>query len=508
MFPGFMQAAIVAVIVILSQTTKQIRCADADESAVLTLTKDNFDDAIKNNKHILVKFVAPWCGHCKNLAPAYAEAAKKLADENSEIKLASVDATIEQELGKKFEVRGYPTIKFFIDGTPIEYNGGRTTDDILGWLKKKTGPPADDLKTVDELNKLKDSSDVVVIGAFKDADGSAAAAYLAVAKTVDGIPFGITTNSDVLKELGVKGDTIVLLKKFDEGRNDLTSSIDEAAIREFIQSNQLPIVVDFNAETAQKIFSGEIKVHILLFGSKTSEAYEKTREQFKAAAEKFRGKTLFVFVDSDDEENGRVLEFFGLKPADVPAIRLITLKDEMSKFKPESSEITTSVLTSFVQSFFDGKLKPHLLSQDVPEDWDKTPVKILVGKNFHEVAKDQSKTVLVSFVAPWCGHCKQMTPIYEELGEKYKDNPDVIVAKMDATANEVEDIKIQSFPTIKLFPKGSDEVIDYQGARTVEALAKFIDSNGKDTGRAAPEAEEAGEDGEATPEEEGEHTEL
>ena len=112
-------------------------------------------------------------------------------------------------------------------------------------------------------------------------------------------------------------------------------------------------------------------------------------------------KTLFVSVDSDDEENGRVLEFFGLKSTDVPAIRLITLKDEMSKFKPESSEITTSVLTDFAQAFFDGKLKPHLLSQDIPEDWDKAPVKILVGKNFDEVAKDKSKTVLVSFVAPW-----------------------------------------------------------------------------------------------------------
>ena len=42
-----------------------------------------------------------------------------------------------------------------------------------------------------------------------------------------------------------------------------------------------------------------------------------------------------------------------------------------------------------------------------------------------------------------------MTPIYEELGEKYKDNAEVIVAKMDATANELADIKIQSFPTIK-----------------------------------------------------------
>jgi protein disulfide-isomerase A1 len=102
-----------------------------------------------------------------------------------------------------------------------------------------------------------------------------------------------------------------------------------------------------------------------------------------------------------------------------------------------------------------------------------------------------------------CGHCKQLTPIYEQLGEKYKDRSDVIIAKMDGTANEVENIKIQSFPTIKfvvsvvitmrctslysllirLFPKDSTDVIDYQGERTVDALSKFIDSDGKEGAR-------------------------
>lgn len=506
MFPGLMQGVIVAVIVILSQTTKRVWSDDSssniDESHVLSLTKDTFDDAVKNNKYLLVKFVAPWCGHCKSLAPAYAAAAKQLSESGSPIKLASVDATIEQELGQKFEVKGYPTLKFFNEGVAVEYNGGRTQDDIVNWLKKKTGPPADDLKTVDDLKTLKESNDVVVIGAFKNHDGDAAAAFLQVAKTIDGIPFGITSNSDVLKELEVKDDTIVLFKKFDEGRNDLTSSIDENSIREFIQANQLPIVIDFNAETAQKIFGGDIKVHILLFSSKKSGDNAKLREEFQAAAKQFRGKTLFVAVDADDEENERVLEFFGLKSSDVPVVRLITLKDEMNKYKPESSDITSAVLSSFVQSFFDGKLKPHLLSQEIPEDWDKSPVKVLVGKNFHEVATDKTKTVLVTFVAPWCGHCKQLTPIYEQLGDKYKDNADVVIAKMDATANELEDIKIQSFPTIKLFPKGSDEIIDYQGERTVEGLSKFIDSNGKDAGRAAEEtAEQAEGEGETEGEE-------
>ncbi len=48
-------------------------------------------------------------------------------------------------------------------------------------------------------------------------------------------------------------------------------------------------------------------------------------------------------------------------------------------------------------------IEPYLLSEPVPEGWDKDPVKVLVGENFNEVARDNNKDVFVEFYAPWCG---------------------------------------------------------------------------------------------------------
>jgi len=132
-----------------------------------------------------------------------------------------------------------------------------------------------------------------------------------------------------------------------------------------------------------------------------------------------------------------------------------------------------------VQDFLDGKLKQHLLSQELPEDWDKTPVKTLVSSNFDEVAFNKDKDVLVEFYAPWCGHCKQLAPILDQLGEKYKDSETIVIAKMDSTANELEHTKISSFPTIKFFRKGDNEVVDYNGERTLEGFVSFLDNGGK-----------------------------
>ena len=79
-----------------------------------------------------------------------------------------------------------------------------------------------------------------------------------------------------------------------------------------------------------------------------------------------------------------------------------------------------------------------------------------------------------------CGHCKQLVPIWDKLGEKYADNENIVIAKMDSTANELEEVKVQGFPTIKLFKKGTNEIVDYNGDRTVEGFSKFLDEPAKE----------------------------
>jgi thiol-disulfide isomerase/thioredoxin len=70
-------------------------------------------------------------------------------------------------------------------------------------------------------------------------------------------------------------------------------------------------------------------------------------------------------------------------------------------------------------------------------------------RNNNQIKENQTKILIILR----CGHCKQLKPIYEELGEKYRNNSDVIIATMDATANELEDISFQHFPTIKYVKK-------------------------------------------------------
>lgn len=141
-------------------------------SAVVDLIPKNFDKVVlKSDKPALVEFFAPWCGHCKNLAPVYEELASTFAFAEDKVTVAKVDADANRDLGKRFGIQGFPTIKWF-DGKsdkPEEYNGGRDLESLSSFITEKTGiRPRGAQKEPSKIEMLNDASFKTAVGGDRD----------------------------------------------------------------------------------------------------------------------------------------------------------------------------------------------------------------------------------------------------------------------------------------------------------------------------------------------------
>ncbi|XP_051789363.1 protein disulfide-isomerase A2 [Erpetoichthys calabaricus] len=481
-----------------SGTSEEIK----DENGILVLDELNFDRALQENKMLLVEFYAPWCGHCQALAPEYEIAAELLKKESSDIQLAKVDVTKEKGLAAEFEIDSFPKLKFFIGGDRknfVEFTGKRKAAGIVQWLKRRSGPSATVLNNISSTQEFVDANEIAVVGFFKDIKGDETKIFYEVAVEMVDVEFGITDCKDVFEQYAVDQDSVVLFKKFDEKRDDFKlmtdNKTDKEELMKFIKFNSLELVTEFNEQNSDKIFEAKVKHHSLLFINKTLETHLTLLESFRSAASEFREKVLFVLIDINGNHD-HVLDYFGLKKEDIPAIRIIDT-DSLKKYSLSEKEISSENILKLCLGVLEGTAQPHLMSQEIPDDWNDNPVKILVGKNIEKVAFDETKNVFVMFYAPWCAHCKELTPTWENLAEKYKDHENIIIAKIDATANDIEVVSVPGYPAIKYFPAGKErKIIDYNSQRDVETFSKFLDNGG-----ILPEEEEEEEEPESLDEE-------
>ncbi|ROL45480.1 Protein disulfide-isomerase A2 [Anabarilius grahami] len=315
---------------------------------------------------------------------------------------------------------------------------------------------------------------------YPDLEGDKAKTFYDVTLIVVDINFGITSSPELFKKYDVKSDSLVLFKKFDEKRADMPLSkedkLDKGDLISFIHSNSMKLVIPFNEENAEQIFSSRVRKHLLLFINTTVESQNALLEDYRDVANEFKEKVIFITLDVTLDKVDHVLKYFSISKDDTPIIRLINT-EKVVTYAMEGSTINKDTLRTFCQGVLDGTVKPFLKTQEIPEDWDKNPVKVLVGKNFDEVAFDETKNVFVEFYAPWCGHCQQLAPVWDELGEKYKDHENIIIAKIDAAENDVEDVIIQGFPTIKYFPAGAEKKVSDE---SIEESPKSTNKSSKD----------------------------
>ncbi|KAI0482933.1 protein disulfide-isomerase [Xylariaceae sp. FL0804] len=460
--------------------------ADA-ASDVTQLKGDTFEDFVDSNGLVLAEFFAPWCGHCKALAPEYEEAATTLKEKD--IKLAKIDCTEESELCQKYGVEGYPTLKIFRGKDSITpYSGQRKAPAITSYMIKQS-LPAVSLLSTDTLEDFKTADKVVLVAYVDASDKSSNETYTKIAeKFRDAYLFGATNDAALAEAEGVKAPALVLYKQFDEGKATFSEKFDEDAIISFTKTASTPLVGEVGPETYSDYMSAGIPLAYIF--AETPEERKELGDALKPVAEKYRGKINFATIDA--KSFGAHAGNLNLPTDKFPSFAIQeTVKNQKFPFDTEK-DITAETIGSFVEDFSAGKVEPSLKSEPIPETQEGA-VTVVVGKSYEDIVLDDAKDVLIEFYAPWCGHCKALAPKYEDLASLYANSEfkdKVVIAKVDATANDVPD-DISGFPTIKMYPAGAkSEPITYSGARTVEDLTKFIKESGKYNAEVSEKKEE------------------
>ncbi|XP_054351807.1 protein disulfide-isomerase A4 isoform X3 [Pongo pygmaeus] len=432
----------------------------------LALTKENFDEVVNDADIILVEFYAP----CFLLAGV--DTARNLPPSMRRPPRSSASVLLQ-----------YPWRR----STPSQKQ--TWPRGIVDYMIEQSGPPSKEILTLKQVQEfLKDGDDVIIIGVFKGESDPAYQQYQDAANNLrEDYKFHHTFSTEIAKFLKVSQGQLVVMQpeKFQskyEPRShvmDVQGSTQDSAIKDFVLKYALPLVGHRKASNDAKRYTRRPLV-VVYYSVDFSFDY-------RAATQFWRSKVLevakdfpeYTFAIADEEDYAGEVKDLGLSESGED-VNAAILDESGKKFAMEPEEFDSDTLREFVTAFKKGKLKPVIKSQPVPKN-NKGPVKVVVGKTFDSIVMDPKKDVLIEFYAPWCGHCKQLEPVYNSLAKKYKGQKGLVIAKMDATANDIpsDRYKVEGFPTIYFAPSGDKKnPVKFEGGdRDLEHLSKFIEEH-------------------------------
>jgi len=437
--------------------------AGTEHEHVVSLTTSNFASTIAAHELTMVEFFAPWCGHCKKLAPEYEKAATELLNEK-DIAVAKVDCDDEKTLCGQHEVQGFPTLKLFRkDGTSTDYDKGRTGPDIVKYLRKQSQPAFSVVTSADDL-QAKKLADSVVLVAFVDQTSATADVLKKTANALRNDAAFVIASSSLG---GSHANKVVLFRNYDEPEVVFTGAVNTEDLTKFIQAESFPLLGEIGPENYQKYVERALPL-VWFFLDLESDTTKDVEAAAREAAVTAKGKLSFVKLDGKRwASHAKNLALSGNLPGIV-----IEVREGNKKFVfPEGTPVTKESLGAFVNNYLTGTLQPNTKSQEIPVQ--DGPVVVIVGKTYDSIVNDATKDVLVEFYAPWCGHCKNLAPKYDALGEEFKGT-NVVIAKVDATENDTPRDDVRGFPTIIFFPANDKKGMTYNGERTQEAISGWI----------------------------------
>jgi protein disulfide-isomerase A1 len=457
------------IILLIAALLATIGHAYVEEDGSLILTELDFHTAIKEFKNVLVNFHALWCRYSKKLKPEWNNLAESLKKEDSSVKLAKVEAYDEKKLAEEFDIEGYPTIKMFINGVPHDYNGERVETHLHEFIDRKLKNPLHTAENAEWVKKM--LFEYEWIGLYNGNDESA---VKDVAFDLGDVLFVKATDSSFKDTYGLNANGFVLVNNITKSHDAFSGDLNAQNLKKFVEDHKFPAVPRFSKGTAERIFLSEEPSMILI--RKSGDSGDQAENNFKEAQKELNGK-IFMSVALYDEEIGRLLaENLGVAEADLPDVRIV--KPDMEKIKKWATKepITKNSIVKFYNDFLARKAQRAYVSEPVPTE-NKDLVLKVVGQTFEKEVLNPEKDVLIMFWAPWCGHCRAMMPVYDNVARKTKPMAHFTVAKIDMSVNELDGfgIDIVEYPTILLFTKADKaNPIEFKGERNEYVFNDFI----------------------------------
>ncbi|XP_065181159.1 protein disulfide-isomerase A5-like [Sycon ciliatum] len=485
----------------------------AEESEVVHLKTENFDEFVAEHPSVLVMFYAPWCGHCKAMKPEYVTAAATLKEEGSEGVMAAVNCVDEKSLAERFDVKGYPTVRYFLNGTDKWGFDGRREADMLEFMrdpKEPPPPPPPEPEWSEVTNKvthidgreqfraeLKRKKHALVFfyapwcGHCKNAKPEfSAAADRVVSNKVAMAAVDCTAekSKELCEDYGVRGYPTIIytsyLKtsfKYSGGRTeeDFVAFMEDPKEQEEPppepQWKDTPSnVVHLTDSTFDEYLSSHPSTLVMFYAPWCGHC-KAMKPEFVTAADSILNTGLEASLAAVDctRETGLGTRF---SVRGYPTIKFFPSGADDSE--DYSLGRTADDIVRFLKNPVPAK-KPELITE-----W-SSDVSVLTSANF-AVTAESADTMLVMFFAPWCGHCHKAQPAFEGAAAKLAGDDSRIFAVVDCVANSdlCSQYGVSGFPSFKSFSRSAENAADYDGGRSV---ADFLSFFNKGDGKARTE---------------------
>lgn len=436
-----------------------------EDQGVLKLDDINFMDALETYDRVLVNFSEPSCGHCKKLDLEYKKAAQKLKAQGSSVQLGIYEVVSDTHAATAYDIKAYPTLQFFVDKKPVSQTSASTAEEIVAWVNHKSLPA---LKVINSLSALQDhiKANTFTFVTFASIDSKERVLVEKAAKEVEGVSFALCTDLTASAHYNLKADKP---KAFVKGTSvhEFTGEASVAEIARFIKKYRLAMVPEFSIDLAELIFEDQIPTLVVFNMGEVS-------SNFKADLESISNSFDLIISSADMSKsfNRRLAEYLGVQS--IQRTFAMILQGEHKYLLAKS--ITVESLSGFVESWQKGTLSEYTKTQDEPSNEVEKGVRVLVSSTFDEVVDDPSKDVLVLYCVPWCPHCHDLLAIYQELAEFFADSRSVVIAKIDASSNDVKGVT--AYPTIKLHTKDNKDGVVFEGSLKYDDLVEFVRSAG------------------------------